>query len=105
MELDEHYERILKISGLHQSDFELLKSEILSRCSIAASRFISDEILLKAYHLVEKYDKNDVAFVATTIYLNALLWSGDKKLLTGLRKERFMEIISTRDLVAISGGL
>ena len=105
LELDEHYERILKISGLHQSDFELLKSEIHSRCSIAASRFISDEILIKAYHLVEKYDKNDVAFVATTIYLNALLWSGDKKLLTGLRKERFMQIISTRDLVAISGGL
>ena len=105
LELKEHHERTLKLSGLSQADFELLKREILSRCSIAASRFISEEVLVKAYHLVEKYDKNDVAFVATTIYLDALLWSGDKKLLSGLRRDGFMQIVSTNELIAMSGGL
>ena len=105
LELKEHHERTLKLSGLSQADFELLKGEILSRCSIAASRFISEEILVTAYHLVEKYDKNDVAFVATAIYLDGLLWSGDKKLLSGLRRDGFMQIVSTNELIAMSGGL
>lgn len=105
LELEEHHNKLVIQSGLTLEDFELFKAELLSQFSIAASRFISDEILIKAFKLVEKYDKNDIAFVATAIYLNALLWSGDKKLLHGLRRDGFMQIISTKELTAMLGGL
>lgn len=105
LELKEHQNRIIRLSALSLPDFELLKGELLSHCSIVVSRFISDEILLETYQVVEKYDKNDMAFVATTIHLNALLWSGDKKLFTGLRRDGFMQIISTNELIAMLGGL
>ena len=105
LELKEHQARLLKLSVQSESDFELLKGEILSHCIIAASKFIPDEILINAYHIVSKYDKNNMPFVATAIYLNALLWTSDKKLLTGLRRDGFMQIVSTKELVSILGGL
>lgn len=105
LELNEHHPKLLKLSGLNHTDFEVLKGEVLQHCSIAASKFISEEILFNAWQLVMKHDKNDMAFVATAIYLDALLWSADQKLLTGLRREGFMKIISTKELTAILGGL
>jgi predicted nucleic acid-binding protein len=104
LELKEHQSKLLRLSKLNISDFELLKGQVLRFCSIVASEFISEKTLIEAYRIVEKYDKKDIAFVATTIHLNALLWSTDQKLLKGLRGDGFMQIISTKELVATLGG-
>lgn len=104
LELKEHQSKLLRLSKLNSSDFELLKGEVLRSCSIVASEFISEKTLIEAYRIVEKYDKKDIAFVATTIHLNALLWSTDQKLLKGLRGDGFMQIISTKELVATLEG-
>jgi predicted nucleic acid-binding protein len=104
LELKEHQSKLLRLSKLNISEFELLKGQVLRFCSIVASEFISEKTLIEAYRIVEKYDKKDIAFVATTIHLNALLWSTDQKLLKGLRGDGFMQIISTKELVATLGG-
>ena len=42
---------------------------------------------------------DDLPFVALTIYLDGLLWTGDKKLLKGLAVKGFEKTISTEELI------
>lgn len=47
---------------------------------------------------------DDIAFVAMSIYLDAKLWTGDKKLIIGLQKYGFKRIITTEELSKIRFG-
>ncbi len=40
----------------------------------------------------------DISFVALTLEMNAKLWTGDKKLYSGLREKGFHDVLSTQDL-------
>lgn len=53
---------------------------------------ISDESLREAYALCHDIDEKDLLFVALTIELNGLLWTGGKELLKGLKSKRFEQI-------------
>ena len=41
---------------------------------------------------------DDIAFVVLAEYLDAKLWTGDKKLLVGLEKHGFKRIVTTEEL-------
>lgn len=42
---------------------------------------------------------DDIAFVALAEYLDAKLWTGDKKLLAGLEKRGFTRIITIDEIL------
>lgn len=50
-------------------------------------------------------DINDFTFVATTIYVDGLLWTGDLKLKRGLNLNGFVNVITTSELKRILKGL
>ncbi|MDR1739210.1 MAG: hypothetical protein LBR45_00425 [Bacteroidales bacterium] len=52
--------------------------------------------------LVADIDFDDFAFVALSEHLDALLWTGDKKLLNGLQQKGYKCIISTADALLIA---
>jgi len=58
-------------------------------------------VIDNAKNLVADIDFDDFAFVATTNYLNAILWTGDKILLNGLRNKDYKQIITTAELLYI----
>jgi predicted nucleic acid-binding protein len=65
--------------------------------------FIDDNLIdLKyqnqAYNLVKDIDKKDLLFVALSLQTGYKLWTGDKKLLIGLTKKGFTNIINSRQL-------
>ena len=39
-----------------------------------------------------------ILFVALTNHINGKLWTGDKKLISGLKKKRYLKTISTDEL-------
>ena len=62
---------------------------------------IDDEIMSKSKELLIDVDLDDVPFLAMAKNLNAKLWTGDKKLIKGLKKKGFNDIVSTEDLASI----
>ena len=69
-------------------------------------RFISEvQIHVKnwkyAKSLTEGIDFDDIAFVALSLHLDGILWTGDKKLRNGLILKGFDSVIDTQQLFSI----
>jgi predicted nucleic acid-binding protein len=94
-EIFRHQKKIAHLSTLSDENFENLKTKAVQKVTVIPSSFIPDELLVESYKLVEKIDPNDFAFIATTIFVNAILWTGDKKLYNGLKSKGFHSVINT----------
>ncbi|MCK4662284.1 MAG: hypothetical protein KAT68_05425 [Bacteroidales bacterium] len=53
----------------------------------------------RAYQLVQDIDKKDLLFVALSLQTGYDIWTGDLKLINGLRQKGFLNVLSTNDLV------
>lgn len=95
LEIFTHKEKILKFSRMSESDILESLHQLLREIHLVNEQVIADNNLLKAYELCEQIDKKDIPFVALALELDALLWTGDKKLKQGLQQKgfnRFFEI-------------
>lgn len=68
-----------------------------------------DELTNEHIQLAEKFtsqtDIDDTIFIAFALALDSLLWTGDRKLLKGVRKLGFINIVDTAQLKEIIKGL
>lgn len=53
---------------------------------------------MMAFELIHDIDLKDLLFVALAIQYNCKLWTGDKKLIKGLRNKGFDQVIDTSEL-------
>ncbi|MEN9549679.1 MAG: hypothetical protein RIR12_2270 [Bacteroidota bacterium] len=104
-ELQLHSSKILKLSGLTKINYEISKTSVFSLLNFVDTELIPEEYMRKAVALTKDIDFKDFKFVALTLFLNGLLWTGDRKLLNGLRRKGFMNVVNTKELSIISGGL
>lgn len=65
---------------------------------LVAHSQISNLAYQEAFDLCSEIDQNDIPFVALAIHLKAELWTGDKKLSSGLKKQGFSSVINTHEL-------
>ena len=84
--------------NLNNDDLSELIALVESRIFFLDEELLPTDIIARAKELVKDIDYDDFAFVATAIHLDALLWTGDKKLSTRLRQKGYTRIISTADL-------
>ena len=75
-----------------------LISLVESRIFFIEEGLLPDAVVAEARELVADVDFDDFAFVAIANHLDALLWTGDKKLTVGLRQKGYRRIVSTTDL-------
>jgi predicted nucleic acid-binding protein len=99
IEIFKHKEKILRASKL--SEDEVMESFylILKYCTVVNDEEIPREILDQTFHDVKEVDPKDVVFVAAAMTLEARLWSGDKKLINGLKDKGIDIFVQTKDLV------
>lgn len=97
-ELDRYSVKLKKASRLPQEDFSLLQNKLLQQIELISEALISDASWMYAFSLVKDIDEDDTPFVALTLELGATLWTGDKKLIEGLRQKSFDAVINTADL-------
>ena len=93
-EIYKHKTRIITFSKLTESEFYLYFNGVIERINFVPVDFIGVESRQKAYDLCKNVDLSDSPFIALAIDLGIPLWTGDKKLKEGLRKQGFINFYS-----------
>jgi predicted nucleic acid-binding protein len=97
-EIDSHEDKILNISGLEKDDYSRIYGLIKSRIQFVNQILINDNNYQKADDLTKDIDSDDLLFVGLALQFHCKLWSGDKRLINGLIKKEFIQIITTDEL-------
>jgi predicted nucleic acid-binding protein len=90
-EIIEHKSKILQSTRFSQTQFEDTFQLITSRITFLDDILLTDKDLIKAIDLVSGIDENDTLFVALNNHLVANLWTGDKRLINGLKQKVICE--------------
>ena len=100
-ELEIHHKKLKQISSFGDSDLNFLKRTIFHHIEFIDSELVKSENWEKAFDLVHDIDEKDTPFVALALELNATLWTGDKKLISGLKNKNIDLAISTNGIQEI----
>lgn len=97
-EIIEHSDKILKITGFSQEELNDTFQLIISRIKFVDDILLTEKDIEKAVDLVSGIDNDDAMFVALNNHLVANLWTGDKKLINGLKKKGYLRILTADEL-------
>lgn len=97
-EIWEHQEKIKKLAKLDDKDFIEVYELVLKNITVLNHAIVDKNIYEEALELCKTIDVDDVPFVAFSKYLNCKLWTGDKKLIKGLKQQAYTKVITTDDL-------
>jgi len=100
-EIIEHKDKIIHSTKFSQAQFNDTFQLITSRIIFVDDILLTDQDLNKAIDLVNDIDENDALFVALNNHLVANLWTGDKRLLNGLKVKGYKRILTTNDLYEV----
>ncbi|MBN2011811.1 DNA-binding protein [candidate division KSB1 bacterium] len=98
VELFTFKEKIQKYSALNEDELLDLLSNLLKKIHIFDENTLNEECLKNAYKLCHDIDEKDIPFVAVTMELDGLLWTGDKKLVKGLKLKGFNAFFEIENL-------
>jgi len=100
-EIFKHKEKIKSIGKLTDNEFLEIYGLILKNITILNHSIIPTEIYKNAEILCQDIDIDDTIFVAVSYFTKGILWTGDLKLINGLIKKGFKNLIKTEDLYQI----
>lgn len=96
IELFKYKEKIIRFSGHNEEEILEILYKLLKNINIFDENMIAPKTLKKAYRLVKDIDEKDIIYIALTIEMDGLLWTGDKKLIKGLQKKGFNKICALK---------
>jgi predicted nucleic acid-binding protein len=102
-ELQIHKRKLLKVSGLSEVNYEKAKTSVFASINFIDVASIPEIYSEEAVSLTKDIDFKDFQFVALAIFLDAVLWTGDKKLYNGLRRRGFKSVMSTQQIYSTFG--
>jgi predicted nucleic acid-binding protein len=91
--------KLKKVGRYSDKDFFRLYDLLTNNINFINPSLIPKEFLLSAFNLTQHVDKDDTEFVALTNYLEGKLWTGDKKLISGMKKLGWDKFIDTNELL------
>jgi len=94
-ELKNHHNKLLKISKLSEVELEFLKRILLKKIELVDPENLLSESWEKSMEFVKDIDEFDAPFIALSLELKSPLWTGDKKLINGLKQKEFDLILGT----------
>lgn len=97
-EVKRHRDKMIQMGGLTEEDFEDTRDDIYSCITFISEEQIPYNYWHNAIPFVRETDMDDIAFVVLAEYLEAQLWTGDRKLLKGLTKMGFTIGVTTDDV-------
>lgn len=97
-ELDQHHSKLLKISRYAEEEVKFLKRTLFQHITFIDPEIIKPESWVKGFEISSEVDEKDTPFVALAIDLEARLWTGDKKLIKGLKSIGAEWTLTTEEL-------
>jgi len=98
LEISTHKDKIIKLSRQSEQQIDRIISIITKRINFIDIELIPKSILFETENILSDIDIDDTEFVSLAKYLNCYLWTGDKKLINGLKNKGLDICISTDDL-------
>lgn len=102
-EINRYRIKLIKASKLNDDQFEKSLFRVLSQIELISEEIINPKNWSKAYELTNNIDEDDTPFVALSLEIDGILWTGDKKLIKGLNQKKCQSIKSSKDLQLIRG--
>ena len=90
--------KMAKAADKTVEEIERSQRWVLSRVKLISESVISQKHWTKAVDLAMDVDENDAPYVALALAHRCPLWTGDKKLIAGLRKKGFELLITSDEL-------
>lgn len=100
-EILSHKYKILTLKGYTETEFNKIFQLLTANIKLIHHKDIPAEYLNQAIEICIDIDIDDAYFVATTLFRNAKLWTGDKKLIAGLLNKSIHIHITTSELFKI----
>ncbi len=100
-EIDRHRDKIGELAKANEDQVNQIIFQIFKRISFLSDQQIPFEFWASSASLLREIDMDDLPFVALTQYLDGDLWTGDIKLLNGLRAKGFQRCLTTSELMAM----
>lgn len=97
-EIIDHWEKLRGASKLPEHELIIAKNKLYEQIFFINQKVLNQEILLEAEKIVQDIDPDDTFFVALTLSLEGVLWTGDKNLFKGLKEKNFQNVYNTWDL-------
>ncbi len=97
-EIDRHLIKLQTLTGLELIELNEIINSITGRINLIGEEFISKANIVEAETLTNDVDFNDLLFIGLAIELKGRLWTGDKKLISGIAKKGFNQFITTSEL-------
>jgi predicted nucleic acid-binding protein len=104
-ELDRHHGKLISISKLPEPDILFLKKMVVSKLTLVDLDTIDQDTWTKAISLVAHIDEFDAPFLALSLKMDSYLWTGDKKLINGLKDLGYNRVIDTDALMVLRNAL
>ena len=86
-ELENHKFKLLKLTGLSEKELDVLKFILFKKIDFINLETVSLNTFENAFEITKDIDEFDTPFVALAMELKSPLWTGDKKLIKGLKKK------------------
>lgn len=100
-EIMKYIPKLMQATSLNADELEVSIHQVFKKIRFISHEAIQPKAWKDAIALAGDVDHKDIPFVALTISLDGILWTGDKKLTTGLLEKNFRNVIDTNNLFAL----
>ncbi len=98
-EISRKHAKLRKLSSLKSSEISFLKAMIFKNLTLIDSDLVRPTSWEKAFQLTHDVDEKDTPFIALAIDLNAIVLTGDKKLIKGITSKGFTRFTTVENLL------
>lgn len=97
-EFEHHIDEIAHATGFSKKDTRRLFLAVVANIRVVEIARLSKKHIIKAAEIVRDIDPMDAPYVALHLHEGHKIWTGDKKLISGLKKKGYDICITTPQL-------
>lgn len=97
-EIEKHQEKLILISGLKIDALKERSTLVYDQIKFINEQLLPEGLIISAEDLVQNIDPDDTLHIALAEHLKAKLWTGDKRLINGLKSKGYKNFIDTNSL-------